>query len=261
MYALGSLTTDELRVWLTRTPNAILVPLGSCEPHGPHLPLDTDMRISQRAAELACERLRAVGVAALIAPAVAYGVTDFAGGFAGAISIAPAVLTELLRGIAAGFLAGGASHVCFVNNHLEPAHDAAVRAAVVGNVHASVACPLSRRWARTLSAEFKSGACHAGRYETSLVLAQDAKAVRVSYLQLHAETISLSAGIASGKSTFRELGMDHAYTGAPAEATADEGRELYERLAHMVETEVLEGLLQSTTAMPQETPTGSSTGA
>jgi creatinine amidohydrolase len=214
------------------------------------------MRISQRAAELACERLRAVGVAALIAPAVAYGVTDFACGFAGAISIAPALLTELLRGIAAEFLAGGASHVCFVNNHLEPAHDAAVRAAIAGNVQASIACPLSRRWARTLSAEFKSGACHAGRYETSLVLAHDAKAVRANYTTMADETISLSAGIASGKSTFRELGMNQAYTGAPAQATATEGHELYERLAHMIETEVLEGLLQRATATPPAAPTG-----
>ena len=35
----------------------------------------------------------------------------------------------------------------------------------------SVACPLTKKWARTLDAEFKSGACHAGLYETSIMMA------------------------------------------------------------------------------------------
>ena len=36
------------------------------------------------------------------------------------------------------------------------------------------------------------------------------------------------------------MGLDHAYTGAPAEATREEGEELYAKLAEMVATEVSE---------------------
>jgi len=142
-----------------------LVPVGSTEPHGPHLGLGTDVVISAaaclRAAELLEKRGTMIG---LIAPAVSYGVTDCAAGFAGAVSVPPAVLTAYLAAVCDGLLASGSRHVCLVNNHLEPAHDAAVRAVLAGREgKVSVACPLTKKWARTLSAEFKSGQCHAGR--------------------------------------------------------------------------------------------------
>src|SRR5580765_374453 len=150
-----------------------LVPVGSTEPHGPHLGLGTDVVISAaaclRAAELLEKRGTMIGV---IAPAISYGVTECATGFAGAVSVPARVLTEYIAAVCDGLLASGVRHVCLVNNHLEPAHDAAVRAVLGGREKkVSVACPLIKKWARTLSAEFKSGACHAGRYETSIVMA------------------------------------------------------------------------------------------
>lgn len=230
-------TTEELRAILDGGRVALLVPVGSVEPHGPHLPLGTDTFLSEAAAE------RAIAHPALLAPSVPYGVTEYASGFAGAVSIPAAALTQLLSAIAARALADGFRHVCFVNNHLEPAHDAAVRAAIAGlpDGAASIACPLTRRWGRTLSDEFKRGNCHAGRYETSLVLAAG-KDVRDVAGALPAIETSLSAEIAAGKATFREMGLDRAYTGAPAEATREEGDALYEKLAEMVAVEVTEGL-------------------
>jgi creatinine amidohydrolase len=225
----------------------VLVPVGSVEPHGPHLPLETDTRISEACAERAARELESEGLRAIVAPSVPYGVTDYASGFAGAIGVPAAALTALLRGICDRLLATGFSHVCLVNNHLEPAHDAAVRAAIVGLPPgaASVACPLTRRWGRTLSDEFKSGACHAGRYETSLVLAiaEDAEdAVKGASSALPAIDLSLSEAIRAGKATFREIGMTRAYTGAPAEATRREGEDLLARLTTMVVTEIREAL-------------------
>lgn len=236
-------TTEELRAILDGAKAALIVPVGSVEPHGPHLPLGTDTFLSEAAAERAIARLEERGVRALLAPSVPYGVTEYASGFAGAVSIPAAALTQLLAAIAARALADGFRHVCFVNNHLEPAHDAAVRASIAGlpDGAASIACPLTRRWGRTLSDEFKRGNCHAGRYETSLVLAAG-KDVRDVAGALPAIETSLSAEIAAGKATFREMGLDRAYTGAPAEATREEGDALYEKLAEMVAVEVTEGL-------------------
>ena len=240
---LARLTTDSLRALLAAgRPVAALVPVGSVEPHGPHLTLLTDVVISQGACERAVPLLDARGIAAVIAPPVAYGVTDCAAGFAGAVSVPAAALTAYLRAIVEAFLAGGFAHVCLVNDHLEPAQDAAVRAAITG-LRASVACPLTRRWARTLSAEFKSGACHAGRYETSLVLARDPSLVdEAARAALPEVPISLSEKLKAGIGTFAAMGMDRAYAGAPAAATAAEGDQLLELLAAMVATEVSEGL-------------------
>jgi creatinine amidohydrolase len=238
-------TTESLRALLAGDrPVVALVPVGSVEPHGPHLSLLTDVVISQGACERAATLLDARGVAALIAPPVSYGVTDCAAGFPGAVSVPAPALTAYLRAICDGFLAGGFAHVCLVNDHLEPAHDRAVRAAIDGlGGRASVACPLTRRWARTLSDEFKSGACHAGRYETSLVLGARPELVdEAARAALPAVPISLSEQLAKGVDTFTGMGMDLAYAGDPAAATAGEGNELYERLAAMIVGEVTEAL-------------------
>jgi creatinine amidohydrolase len=243
---LADLSTARLAAALASKRLAVaLVPVGSVEPHGPHLPLATDTIISEAAAARAAEKLGAQGIAAFVAPAVPYGVTNFAAGFAGAISVPAEVLTGFLQAVARGYLDAGFAHVCLVNNHLEPAHDAAVRAAVAGLPagSASVACPLTRRWARTLSDEFKSGACHAGSYETSLVLAAAPEVVDwPAAATLPDVAVSLSEGIKAGKTSFREMGLDDAYTGAPARATAEEGEEMLDRLATMIAAEVTEAL-------------------
>lgn len=245
--SLAALSTEEFAALVADArPFAVLVPVGSVEPHGPHMSLVTDTEISRGAAERAAHRLEDSGVIARVAPAVPYGVTDCARGFAGAVSIPGEVLTGYLRAVVDGFLAGGVDHVCVINNHLEPAHDRAVRAAVAElepGGRASVACPLTRRWARTLSAEFKSGACHAGRYETSIMLAQAPDLVDDERRRALPEVpISLSDKLRAGIDDFVDMGLDRAYAGAPAEATAEEGEELLARLADMVATCVREAL-------------------
>ncbi|MCC6646991.1 MAG: creatininase family protein [Polyangiaceae bacterium] len=239
MRRLAELTTFELEARLARGSVVALVPVGSTEPHGPHLPLDTDVVISEEACLRAVDALAAEGVDALVTPSIPYGVTEFAAGFRGAVSVSGAALTAFVRAVVEALLAGGFARVCVVNNHLEPAHDLAIRAAVQGVEGASVACPLSRRWGRTLTDEFKSGACHAGRYETSLVLAARPSSVRALATTLAPRGESLSAGIRAGVTSFRDLGLTEAYTGAPAEATAQEGAETYGRLVEMIVAEAM----------------------
>lgn len=225
-------------------PVVVIVPCGSVEPHGPHLPLGTDTTISERAIAYAAPYLLP-HVTAYVAPTVAYGVTDYARGFPGAISIFPPVLSSFLRAIVESLLADGVAHVCLVNNHLEPAQDAAIRAAIVGlpSARTSVACPLDRQWARRLSDEFKRGECHAGRYESSLLLEADPGSVDdAARAALPTVPISLSQQIKAGVHTFAKMGLAAAYAGAPAEATAEEGRAQYAILGEMIATQILSAL-------------------
>jgi len=127
-----------------------------------------------------------------------------------------------------------------VSNHLEPAHDSAVRGAAEG-LRASVASPLTRRWARTLPDEFRRGDCHGGRYETSLMLAAG-QHVRDEHRSLPSVGVSLADAILQGKQRFRDIGMDRAYTGSPADATREEGEQTTEKLVEMVVAEVCEGI-------------------
>src|SRR5215204_2153898 len=68
----------------------VLVPVGSVEQHGPHLPLDTDTRIAAAVAA------RAATGALLVAPPVAYGASGEHEGFAGTVSIGHEALRLLL---------------------------------------------------------------------------------------------------------------------------------------------------------------------
>ncbi|MBK9031833.1 MAG: creatininase family protein [Myxococcales bacterium] len=232
---LHQLTTVELGALLAAGPVVALVPIGSTEPHGPHLGLGTDVAISTAACARAVDLLAERGTTAVIAPAVPYGVTECAAGFAGAVSVPGPILTAFVGAVCDGLVAQGFAQVALVNNHLEPDHDAAIRAVAIDRPQVVVACPLTRRWARTLSAEFKSGACHAGRYETSIVLAAEPALVdEAARATLAPVPISLAEQLRAGVTTFVAMGMRDAYAGDPAAATAAEGAEQIERLAEMI---------------------------
>src|SRR5205085_6272314 len=126
------------------------------------------------------------------------------------------------------------------NAHLEPAHIATLRAAreeIKTQTGIEVAFPdvTRRRWAQMLTEEFQSGACHAGQYESSLVMQARPELVRNDVrLALEPKLISLSQAIRAGARHFTEIGGDQAYFGTPAKATADEGERVFDILARMI---------------------------
>jgi creatinine amidohydrolase len=253
-FTLADLTTEALAEFLDKARSrggaVALIPIGSTEPHGPHLPLSTDILLSEEACRRAVRALAAEGRPALVAPPIGYGVTRYAAGFRGAIGVSDATLVALVSDVARALLDDGFTHVALVNNHLEPEHVAAIEraratlAAERGARCISFPNQLARRWGRTLTDEFKRGDCHAGRYETSLVLAARPDLVQSDVTKtLQAVPISLSAAIdaaAGAPVRFVDIGMDRAYTGAPAEATAAEGETTYDRLVAMIVSELTE---------------------
>ena len=245
-YTMQSLTTDQFASALAGTdPVVILLPVGSLEPHGPHLGLMTDTIISEACASQAASVLNSKGYRTFIAPSVPYGVTDYAEGFKGAVSIPERILVDYLESVTRGFLENGVAHVCLINNHLEPAHYQAIlkTQALFKTSECSVACPLKRRWARTLSDEFKRGECHAGQYETAIIMAAEPDGVYPDIQKdLPEIPISLSDKINEGVTNFTDMGMSSAYAGAPAKATAEEGTQLIGKLAEMVITEIIEAI-------------------
>lgn len=251
---LGELTTEVLAALHEAGGAIALVPVGSTEPHGPHLPLLTDVILSDEACRRAARALRDRGVPAVVAPSIAYGVTHYALGFRGAIGVSASTLTALVTDVGSALLDDGFSHVAFVNNHLEPEHVAAIEAGVLaisaarGPTCVSFPNQLTKRWGRTLTDEFKRGDCHAGRYETSLVLAAREELVeREVARDLPAVEISLSEAIRTAGAhgvTFQEIGMTRAYTGAPAEGSRREGDQTYAKLVDMIVTTITETMAE-----------------
>jgi creatinine amidohydrolase len=216
-----------------------LLPVGALEAHGPHLPLCTDVIISVEMARRAAARLESLGHTALLLPPLCYTSAGFASGFAGTIDIDGRALQETLQGIARSLGRAGIRRVCLANSHLDPDHIDALRRAADS---AGILFPdkTRRRWVQTLTEEFRSGSCHGGRYETSLVLAARPDLVRPVYKSLPPRTVDLAERIRSGGRSFEEAGMDQAYCGAPAEATREEGEKTYDLLADMIVTTLRE---------------------
>jgi creatinine amidohydrolase len=201
-----------------------LLPLGATEPHGPHAPLATDTIISVGICRRAAERLRGE-VDVLVLPAVPYGVTRYGADFPGAVSIGEETLRSLVTEIAANF-----ERIVVVNSHLEPEQVWTLRATGLPLLDIT-----RRANAERLTEEFQAGAGHAGRYETSLVLAERRDLVDQERMRtLEANMVDMPTAIRSGQTSFVAMGMDHAYAGAPAEATAEEGEQTFEALAGML---------------------------
>lgn len=145
----------------------LVVPLGSCEQHGPHLPLDTDTRIAVAIARgLAARR---PGTA--VAPALAYGASGEHAAFAGTLSIGSdgleLALVELARS------ADHFTSVVFVNGH-GGNHSALERAVT----------KLRDEGRHTLAwSPPAAGDAHAGRVETSILLAIAPELVRLEHAE------------------------------------------------------------------------------
>src|SRR5947209_7069752 len=212
------LTWEEVRD-LDRTKAVAILPVGAVEAHGPHLPLATDVVIAEAMARAAAARLATRGYDALLLPPLAYTAAEFAARFPGTVSLRPATVTA--------------------------AHVAAIEAAVGQQRRdngARIVFPdvTKRPWALRLTEEFRSGACHAGQYESSIVMAARPELVREAIRRsLPANPRSLSTAIRSGQTSFEEAGGPRAYFGSPADAAADEGARTIEILGAILEEAVL----------------------
>jgi creatinine amidohydrolase len=246
MTLLSRLSFPEVRAVIEAGAVA-LWPIGSTEAHGPHLPLDTDVRIAEETVRRASAQIRnrrALG--SLVLPTLSITVTDCAKPFAGTLSLPHETALAYVRDTILSIAAQGVRAVCLVNAHLEPAHRFMLRDAVKAAKERSpcpvgIADPADARFAATLTEEFKSGNCHAGQYETSLILAAEGGADQVREKLrggLPDNDANLLARLKGGAKDFLEAGMGEAYAGAPARATREEGERSYQQLTEIVLTVV-----------------------
>lgn len=239
---LATSTWEEVAA-LDRARALAVLPLGATEAHGPHLPLATDVIIAEAMARAGAARLSAQGATVAIAPAVVFTPVPFAAAFPGSVGVRPETLTATVQEVALALLAHGFRRLVLVSAHLDPAHLQGVYGAIDA-LRASgmrVAFPdLTRKpWALRLGDEFKTGACHAGRFESAIVLAERPDLVRAVCSTLAPNPQSISDAIRAGRSTFAEAGGPRAYFGWPADASAEEGRTLVDTLGAILEEAAL----------------------
>jgi mycofactocin system creatininase family protein len=200
--------------WVEVAPSAarslLVVPLGSTEQHGPHLPLSVDLDV---AAALA-DRLDAARDDVFVAPGLPYGASGEHRGFAGTLSIGQdaleIVITELVRSADAF---AGVVLVCGHGGNADPLARAAATATGEGrNVLA---------WAP----RFAGGDAHAGRTETSMLLALDAARVRAG-AAAPGNTVPIGDLMADLRAGGVASVAPNGVLGDPTGATAEEGERL-----------------------------------
>lgn len=209
---LGSLTWPEVAA--SAAGSILVVPLGSTEQHGPHLPLETDSDIAVALAG----RLAAARPDTLVAPLLPYGSAGEHAAFPGTLSIGSAALemavVELVR--SADAFAG----VVLVSGH---GGNAAPLAAAVATLRAEGRRVLA--W----TPRVPGGDAHAGRTETSLLLALSAGAVRLEAAE-PGETRPLTDLMSELRRNGVAAVSANGVLGDPAGATAVEGEQLLDQL-------------------------------
>ena len=246
VHFLSTLAWPQVRDLASSRAVAIL-PVGAIEAHGPHLPLATDVVIAEAMAREGAARLSARGFDVLLLPPLPFSAAPFGAGFAGTIDVAADAVTTILTGIARSLARHGVRVTAIANAHLDPAHVAALREAesATRSAEGRLVFPdiTRRRLADRLTREFRSGACHAGRYEGSIVLAERPEWVRTAVMStLPPNGTSLVDADRAGLHTFEDAGGPEAYFGSPAEATADEGRQIVGVLGRILEEAVVEAI-------------------
>lgn len=209
----ASVTALDALAWpaIPQPARAVVVPLGSTEQHGHHLPFDTDTVV---AVELA-RHLVAANSGLVLAPPLTYGASGEHEGFPGTLSLGCAalelVLVELGRSASRW-----ASRLLVVNGHggnRQPLEAAVARLRYEG------------RDAAYWSPQAGGGDAHAGRTETSLMLALRPRAVRTDAAVAGAKQ-SLSQLLPRIQAANVLAVSPSGVLGDPSGASADEGREL-----------------------------------
>lgn len=108
---MWEMTTEEVREFLKKG-DRILVPIGSTEEHGPHLPLCTDTLIATEIAKRLAPRLEA-----LVSTPIPFGNSMEHKGFTGLISLHPSTLLQLVKDIVLSLAYDGFRKIIFINGH------------------------------------------------------------------------------------------------------------------------------------------------
>jgi creatinine amidohydrolase len=244
---MAEMTWEELRDAISEGYGALL-PVGSTEQHGPHLPLATDVLLPLALAKGVAARTRM-----LVAPPIPYGyqskpLSGGGQGFPGTTSLRGATLTALVRDVVGDILRSGFKKIVILNWHYEnvgftyegadlamrDAHDRSARLISMDN-------PLATMNQDALAALFPADfpgydVEHAAIIETSLMLALHPDLVRkdriiddqaqrhppYDMIPAHPETIPASGVLY--KATF---------------ATEEKGRQLYQMLVEGVAAAVI----------------------
>ena len=116
---IADLTSYDFRRLVQEGPPVVLLPVGSIEQHGPHLPLSTDVVLPEEIAMRVAARM-----GALVAPPISYGYksqpkTGGGNHFPGTLSLDASTLVAVLRDVMNELVRHGIRHIVVFDGHME----------------------------------------------------------------------------------------------------------------------------------------------
>jgi creatinine amidohydrolase len=175
-YRYDELTWPEMREAIARQP-VVLLPFGTVEDHGPHLPINTDNVIVEA---ICLESARRAAGEILVMPLVNYGLDEHHMDFPGTISVGIPTLMDYVAAVSVSVARHGFTHILIVNGHGSnaPIADLAARRVVLESgiicgamsPNAAIDPTLSEPTFSEMRRSSHGGVAHAGEYETAMML-------------------------------------------------------------------------------------------
>jgi creatinine amidohydrolase len=217
-----------------------LVPVGATEQHGPHLPTDTDTRV----ASALCDAVAGAVEKTIVLPPIAVGCSLGHGTtFPGTLSLFPEELARILFRYAEWSAHSGLTRLIFVNAHMGNVGSLSIATDRLRFLRPDLQSGWVDWWHANADVREAVAAdgedIHANRAETSIMLHIAPESVDVEAMS-GADDIDRTDGL-----TFRYTAAAlsrNGVTGRPSEATAEQGRALFEAVVDVIAAKARAGL-------------------
>lgn len=226
-----NLTFTELKL-LSSEKAIVLLPIGSIEQHGPHLPVGTDTILATAMAEKSAEVLNQKGIKAIVAPSLTVCNSTHHMSFSGSMTLTPTTFMQVLLENCKCIAAHGFQKIVLINGH--GGNQSPIQCALI-TINETLGFPvyhmnyykypnMSEEHPRFLTTQ--SGMIHACEAETSLMLAINESLVDPIYKETSGKSVCGFWAEDDGMiSTFRRMEhvTDNGVEGNSYAATKEKG--------------------------------------
>lgn len=242
-HRLNERTWEDVETYLDANPSpTVIVPIGSTEQHGPHLPLGVDAMQAETLGDGIAKRANV-----LVAPAIPYGDAGHHLGFPGTVSLSTETTTSVLVDVYESLIGHGFENIITVNGHRVAnltAIDTASKRVVDEHPEVFFATIDPLRFGVEIHTDLRDGdsedGMHGGEFETSFMQFHYPDLVRESkfeketsetFSQFQSNNLVGNDDRILSPSTGHDPEAGHlGHVGDPTKASAEKGEQLYERL-------------------------------